>query len=134
MRHAESTFRILYVSQLAPGQSFTTLKQIAAVARVRNPESRITGALLFDGERFCQLIEGPEADVKALMVAIALDPRHTDVRLLFEAPVSGERIMTRWVSGYCEPRELDRFAAGTELHGQAALLAFGKLLVSADTE
>lgn len=134
MVYTATSFRILYVSQLANGRDFTTMKEISEVARIRNPESGISGALLFDGNRFCQLIEGPEQEVKALMVAIALDPRHTDVRLLSEAPATGGPITEGWVCGYCETHELDRFALDGGVHGQAALVAFASVLAAADTE
>lgn len=106
MVHAEPVFQLLYVSRLAPGCDFGVVKDIVAVARRYNAEHGITGALLFDGERFGQLLEGAEVDVRALMSRIARDPRHTDVQVLYAGQCLTARAMQRWASRLLRRRRL----------------------------
>ena len=85
MAQSETAFQLLYISKLAADCDFSVVKEIVEVARRSNPALGITGALLFDGERFCQLLEGGEAEVRGLMDRIAADARHTRVRVLHAA-------------------------------------------------
>lgn len=129
---AQPKFQLLYVSQLAPGCDFGVVKSIVSVSRQRNLERNITGTLLFDGERFCQMIEGAEPDVLALMVRIECDPRHTHLRRLHTGTCAAEHSMQRWASGYCDAHELDRFGSESGLRDAAAVRAFGDVLKVAD--
>jgi Sensors of blue-light using FAD len=135
MVSGEPLFQLLYVSHLAPGADFAVVKQIVDVARLRNPAHGITGALLFDGERFCQLIEGAESEVGALMQSIGRDPRHTDVRVLFAGPSPRDgHALRRWVSGYCDPIELEAFDGEAGMRDADAVQAFLSVLQGADVE
>ena len=134
MAQSDPLFQLLYVSELAPGCGFEVVKEIVSVARAHNPAQQVTGALLFDGERFCQLLEGSQAAVQALMQRIERDPRHTAVQLLFAGEIAGPRAVQRWLSGYCGPHQLDAFSAPTGLRERAAVDAFVSVLRSADTE
>ena len=130
----QNPFQLLYVSRLAPDCTWEVVKEVVASARTHNPAHDITGALLFDGERFCQLIEGAEADVRALVHKIWNDARHTAPRLRFAGPSSIGRTTQRWVSGYCESHELERFDAETGPSDANVLDAFLAVLQGADTE
>lgn len=102
-----NSFQLLYISRLVPAGDFRVVKKIVEVARRVNPARGISGALLFDGERFCQLLEGSEISVRGLMGRIKIDPRHASVRVL-HAGASGDGFMTqRWASGYCDSHDLD---------------------------
>lgn len=129
---AQPKFQLLYVSQLAPGSDFGVVKSIVAVSRQHNLEQRITGTLLFDGERFCQLIEGAEPDVLALTARIERDPRHKHLQLLHTGQCAAEQTTQRWASGYCDAHELDVFGAESGLRGAPALHAFKAVLKVAD--
>lgn len=117
LAQAEPAFQLLYISKLADDCDFSAMKELVEVARRRNPVLGITGALLFDGERFCQLLEGGEPEVRALMGRIAADPRHTRVRVLHAAQGSDGVVMDHWASGYCEAHDLDVIdaACGVEM-------------------
>ena len=52
-------YEVLYVSTLAPDQPLQVVAEIAAHARPANASMDITGLLIFDGQRFCQQLEGP---------------------------------------------------------------------------
>ena len=127
--------RVLYISRLVRGADFNTVRQIVATSRRHNPERGLTGVLLFDGERFSQLIEGPAGAVQTLMASIEADPRHTHVRtLLAEAGATVRPAMRTWVSGYCEANALEAFERDPTVTGRAALDAFNALLTESDLE
>jgi hypothetical protein len=134
MVRAETPFQLLYVSRLAPACTWEVVKEIVNAARRNNPAHGITGALLFDGERFCQLIEGDEPAVRALMDNIARDTRHTDVKLLFAGRSPGGPTTQRWVSGYCDTHELQAFDSAPGLAQGVAFDRFASLLRGADVE
>ena len=127
-------FQLLYVSGLAPGCDYEVMKDIVATVRQHGREHGLTGGLLFDGERFCQLIEGAEADVRALLRCIETDARHVEVRLLFEGVAPAGRLTERVAVGYCEPGDLAPFDAVAALPGAAVLAMFVALLERADVD
>jgi len=115
-----AVYRILYLSHLASGRDFSVVGQILHVSRERNQQLGITGVLVFDGGRFCQLIEGTQPAVVALAQRIRRDPRHTSYRVLFEGVDDAVPTQSRWRTGYCEPDDLDVFEDGSD--GDPALL------------
>jgi hypothetical protein len=58
------------------------LKNILGVAKARNAEAGVTGALLFNEERFVQILEGEKAEVEAIFGSIKRDRRHSAVTVL----------------------------------------------------
>jgi hypothetical protein len=133
MNDTATPYQMLYVSRLAPGMPYGVINDIVTVSRRANPERRITGVLLFDGERFGQLLEGSEAAVTALMTRISADPRHTDIVTLFSGVSGSPRHTRAWRSGYCEPHQLEPLAHDITLRS-AALAVFAALVESADVE
>ena len=55
----------------------------------------ITGALIYEDNKFGQVIEGPEKDFEALWQKIQKDGRHKNVRLIESKPIS-ERSFSKW--------------------------------------
>jgi hypothetical protein len=55
---------------------------------------QITGALLIYGDWFAQVLEGPEAPVRALYAKIETDPRHEKVSVIQSGPAG--RLFARW--------------------------------------
>jgi hypothetical protein len=98
--------RILYVSHLAPGLGYDTFTTICRSARTNNARDGIAGVLLFDGQRFCQELQGPALAIDPLMDRIARDPRHVQLAVLIDARVAGP-VAPLWRAGYCEPNALD---------------------------
>ena len=92
-----STFRLMYRSRdrLAPEERDSELGDLFATARSNNEKRRITGALLLAGDWFIQVLEGKEADVRALFASIEHDPRHDSVETLDAGPAS-ERAFAHW--------------------------------------
>ncbi|PZQ62212.1 MAG: blue light sensor protein [Variovorax paradoxus] len=126
-------YEFLYWSQLADSQSPTAIGQILARARPFNASNGITGLLVFDGQRFCQHLEGPTAAVEGLMGRIAADERHSELRIAYEGPLA-ERRYHRFDMGYAQaedPLEMEQLAL---LRGEAALQRFLALRPSFDIQ
>lgn len=131
---AENSFQFLYVSRLASGCTWEVVKQIVATSRFNNPSHGVTGALLFDGERFCQLVEGAPDNVRELRANLLRDSRHTGMRVLLEEHSPAPPLKQRWASGYCDPHELEVLDGANALLGRPALEAFFALLARADLD
>lgn len=114
---------ILYCSVLSPDQSASIVGRIVSQARARNAQDRITGLLVFDGIRFCQHVEGSRDDVVELMRRIARDPRHQDVRVVYEGS-RAERRYQRFDLGFAQSEDADDMAGIHDLEGRAALDRF----------
>jgi len=65
------------------------------------------GALLFDGERFCQWLHGSGEVVSRLLTTIALDRRHVDFKLLHLGVSDVTPAISGWCSGFVPPFALD---------------------------
>lgn len=80
--------RFLYFSVAClAGDVTAQVAELAEQSAAANAKLGIKGALLFDGRRFAQLIEGPEAEITALALRIAADTRHTGMVILQQEPV-----------------------------------------------
>lgn len=55
---------------------------IATAARLRNERNDITGILLCGATWFCQVLEGPQREVNALVNSIKTDQRHYAISVL----------------------------------------------------
>jgi hypothetical protein len=71
------------------------LDDILTLARARNAESEITGALICRADMFMQMLEGPRAAVTETFGRILADDRHVDVALLHVGDTP-ERIFADW--------------------------------------
>ncbi len=81
-----SVYKLLYCSHNALTGSIdeqaAEIRKILASARRNNAALGITGALLFNGACFAQVLEGPLQAVESLFETIQQDARHGDVTLL----------------------------------------------------
>lgn len=125
----------LYLSRYSGIIGQTGLRPLLQQARENNIRLGITGALLFDGERFVQLLEGPSEDIAGLVARLRVDDRHHGFELLGQGPVPARRYR-RWVSGYVELDRVDLFeqAVCGDPRAEAVLDAFDALFASADVE
>lgn len=126
----DTIHRTLRLSRLSPTTGYSVFKQIVHASRQRNRKLGITGALIFDGERFCQLLEGESDTVHALIRTIDADQRHTAQAILYAG--SGPRLLTTWQSGYCDHEALDQLHRAAAPGGDAALNTFVNLLDRCD--
>ena len=96
-------FRLVYVSdnEIVGGLDVVRdeSEQILRVARDRNPSVGVTGALLFNADRFAQVLEGPRGAVEGIFERIQVDLRHSGVEVLDFSPVDG-RAFGNWSMAY----------------------------------
>jgi hypothetical protein len=106
----DACFRLIYRSHsLLPdrGKDEIALAEILKVARTRNADLGITGALMLYDDWFAQVLEGPQAAVEALYARIKTDARHDGVRL-YEAGMVPKRLFGKWAMAVvAEHREPD---------------------------
>lgn len=76
------------------------LDELLAKARRKNAAHGVTGLLIARGDNFFQLLEGSRAEVLAIFLKIAVDPRHEDIKVLFEVEVENAvRLFPSWQMG-----------------------------------
>ncbi|MBZ9649241.1 BLUF domain-containing protein [Sphingobium sp. 3R8] len=115
------TWLYISVPELPDDAHAVALDAIVGVSRIRNANLNVTGALIFSGSRFAQLIEGPVDSVAILREAIERDVRHRSVTTI-EASAANGRLFEGWSLAYCGhstfvDRELRRIS---DQHGQDA--------------
>lgn len=123
MNHSIDLYEVLYVSTLAPDQPLQVVAEIAAVARHANAQLEITGLLIFDGQRFCQQLEGPQIPVLKLMERIRNDARHMNVEVLHHGPLPARRFH-QFSLAFSTVEDEDALPRMEQLDGAAALDAF----------
>jgi hypothetical protein len=84
---------LLYVSRatLPAHTDGDRLAEILAIARARNRALGVTGALIFTGDNFAQLLEGPRRSIDEIMIDIQQDPRHSNVSIVRDENGVGRR-------------------------------------------
>ena len=95
---------LLYISEsrIAPSDCEDEVKQIVAIARGVNPRIAVTGALIFTGTNFAEVLEGPIDSIATLFASIARDQRHSQISVIARHPVA-ERRFTDWSMAYSGP-------------------------------
>lgn len=123
MHICSALYEVLYVSTLAPDQPISVVAEIAGPARIANAQLDITGLLIFDGQRFCQQLEGPQKAVLKLIERIRADLRHVNVEILHHGPLAGRRFQ-QFSLAFSTVEDVDALARMERLDGAAALQAF----------
>ncbi len=84
-------YNLAYISKNAirgtPEKTQEQIRNILATAHKNNSAKNITGALLYSGGYFCQVIEGSQENLEDLFESIQMDPRHSDVTVLQFEPI-----------------------------------------------
>lgn len=83
----ESLHRLVYVSSACAAMSGSDLERLLAGARARNKAQDVTGALLFSGGNFMQVLEGSREAVRSVFERIGGNPAHHQVMELVCEPV-----------------------------------------------
>lgn len=96
--------RLLYISKsrIADADKKSAVSQIVAHAQINNARLGITGALLFTGLYFAQVLEGSTEAIQTLMADIKTDTRHGKVVVVDEFPIT-ERLFPDWQMAYQGP-------------------------------
>ena len=97
---------LLYVSESAlhPDQAEGEVCSIVDAAVIANQRMDITGALIFTGQHFAQIIEGDFPQIESLIKVISLDRRHRKPRILERLDI-GERRFSSWAMAYSGPSQ-----------------------------
>lgn len=98
--------RLLYVSEsrIKEADAQAVVSQIVAHAQVKNARHGLTGALIFTGEHFAQVLEGCQEAIDTVMTYIMTDPRHGAVTIVDRSAVSA-RIFAQWQMAYQAPSQ-----------------------------
>lgn len=88
---------IAYISDSnIPADSIgTSIDSIVAIAKKENSAHGITGVLFFESNKFLQVIEGEEAELRQLMKNIEADRRHESIKYLIDCKIE-ERALKDW--------------------------------------
>ncbi|MFD1470449.1 BLUF domain-containing protein [Hymenobacter caeli] len=117
-----STYQLLYSSQATPPPTETQLQELLHRARDYNARHQITGLLLYSDGRFVQVLEGPEAQLRALYARIQLDPRHAQVLTLGHGPGPRRRFAEFSMAfGHVGPAALDEALDAVAARGPLVL-------------
>jgi hypothetical protein len=84
------------------------IRNILAAAHRNNPAKGVTGALLYSGGYFCQVIEGESEVLEELFETIQMDGRHGDVTVLHFQPIEA-RGFSDWAMALAGIEESMRF-------------------------
>lgn len=122
------TFSLTYVSQstIPALMAADEIAGLVALSRERNVAHGVTGCLVFTGNHFAQLIEGPEHGVRRLMANIEQDPRHRCIEIL-ESRVRNARQCTNWALGYHGPSRFVQRIIQRSLAERSSEAALGDL-------
>jgi hypothetical protein len=105
----QALHRLLYVSAAAAEMDNAELERLLDVARSSNAATGITGALLYAGGNFMQLLEGPREAVLATFARIGRNPLHRQIIELLSEPAEG-REFAQWSMAFTRPG-FEAFAA-----------------------
>ena len=67
---------VIYVSVADPDLTPADIAAMVGGAQANNARDELTGALIYNGQNFMQLLEGPVAKVEACLARIRADLRH----------------------------------------------------------
>lgn len=91
--------QIAFSSRARPGLRPADTSNIIGTSRSNNARDGITGALIYSGESFLQLVEGADAALTALWRRLADDDRHRQLASLFDRAIA-KRAFNAWRAGY----------------------------------
>lgn len=119
-------YELVYVSMATRPMDTAALTALLDEARVFNAEHGITGLLVYHGQEFMQLLEGDEAEVKALFEHICHDDRHQQTHVMWEGPLAA-RGFDQWAMGFVAPEDAELIGHPAYVALQAeGLLALGR--------
>lgn len=96
---AKTIYTLTYFSKSSLTGDIESIKQqindILLVAQEKNSRKAVTGALLYSGGYFIQVLEGEQSDVEEIFEAIMCDDRHTDITVLTNKYLAS-RSFSKW--------------------------------------
>lgn len=124
-------WHVLYVSRESYEMEAADMLKLLFDARDHNRRAGITGLLLHHGHRFIQLLEGPRAEVEPMFSRIAEDPRHTEVTVESDGPLT-QRLFADWNMGFADIPTLHGRSALANVESEAEALDLLRVLGSSD--
>lgn len=117
---------VIYISVADPLIGEQDIAALLVQARRNNQRDALTGALIFNGHNFLQLLEGPADKVEACLAVIRTDPRHSGMVEIRRRDVD-ERSFAEWSMLYDaqfrnHDDNLARLAVSGQLDPQDALM------------
>ncbi|MDO8941351.1 MAG: BLUF domain-containing protein [Methylicorpusculum sp.] len=97
--------RLLYFSNAMPGLSDDQVRNILQSSRKNNPVIGVTGVLIYGGDMFMQVLEGPEQAVLRLYVKLLDDRRHSNSQIV-QMSYAKERMFQNWSMGVIKTNPL----------------------------
>ena len=92
---SQNLVQLVYVSEATTPFTLRQIDELAARSAARNEEDGITGFLVHHLGHFFQMLEGPEAKVRATYARIQQDPRHTKCETLYDGPTD-RQVVGSW--------------------------------------
>ena len=92
------------VSRLKPATACAVVEALVAASRTRNATYDITGALLFTGAHFVQVLEGPAAMLDVIWLNLLNDSRHDGLVMTSREPLT-QRRFGGWDLAYSGPAQ-----------------------------
>lgn len=89
---------VAYTSTAVAGLTPADLDHLLVDARAHNRMEGVTGVLLYDGRRFFQYFEGPDAGVERIYARIRGSRMHVELDVLQDGPVQQLHFM-QWHMG-----------------------------------
>lgn len=90
-----SIFQVFYVSRANDGLDVFDVRNILTISQRKNQYHGLTGYLLYSGRHFAQVLEGDINNISDLIINIAADSRHADMRILVNHKILA-RQYTQW--------------------------------------
>ena len=117
---------VIYISVADPLIGEQDIAALLVQARRNNQRDALTGALIFNGHNFLQLLEGPADKVEACLAVIRRDPRHHGMLEIRRRDID-ERSFAEWSMLYDaqfrgHDANLARLAVSGRLDPQDALM------------
>jgi hypothetical protein len=98
MQTEDTLHQIVYFSSPTRSMTLSEVRELLIKAQINNHFKDVTGMLLFDGDSFLQVLEGPKETVLALVKKIERDPRHAQFTSLVERQIP-QRDFAEWSMG-----------------------------------
>lgn len=98
--------RLIYVSEskIEEADVDAIIAQIVEDSQKRNAKLNLTGALIFTGTHFAQVLEGCKQAIDDLMASVYRDPRHGTVTIVDRTSIT-ERQFSHWAMAYQGPSQ-----------------------------
>jgi hypothetical protein len=88
---SEMSYELVFSSQRAEHLQLDSIREIVRHSRTRNQRMGVTGLMAFDGQQFCQLLEGGATILGWLADIIGRDSRHSHFKVLHAGARPGLR-------------------------------------------